>query len=180
MKVSTLAVTVAAVAFFGALPASAQTESTGVYGTLGYSYVDAGSGFQFGAVTARVGGRFHQYFGVEGEAGIGVKDDDVTLAGVNVETELKHSFNGYVVGFLPVAENFDILVRGGYGTTEIEASALGSTIDGSDESWNYGIGAQYLFDGKNGVRADYTRYNFGDDSGNEDADAWSIAYIRKF
>jgi hypothetical protein len=180
MKLTKLAATVAAISMFGALPALAQTESTGVYGTLGYSYVDAGSGFQFGAVTARVGGRFHQYFGVEGEAGIGVKDDDLNLLGVNVKTELKHSLNAYVVGFLPLAENFDILVRGGYGTTKIKASALGATADGSDESWNYGVGAQYLFDGKNGVRADYTRHSFGDDSGNEDADAWSIAYVRKF
>ena len=178
MKASVLAVTAATFALLGALPASAETQSTGVYGNVGYSRVDAGSGFKFGALTARIGGRFHQYFGVEGEGAIGVDSDHVTLSGVRVKTELKHSFNGYVVGFLPLGEKFDILARGGYGTTKIKASALGATAGGSDESWNYGVGAQYLFDGKNGLRADYTRHDFG--SGNEDANVWSVSYVRKF
>ena len=75
----------------------------------------------------------------------------------------------------PVAR---ILARGGYGTTKIGASALGVSAAGSDESWNYGVGGQYLFDGQNGVRVDYTRHDFG--SGNEDANVWSVAYVRKF
>jgi outer membrane immunogenic protein len=178
MKVSVLAVTAAAFAMLGALPASAETEPTGVYANLGYSFVDAGSGFKFGALTGRIGGRFYQYFGVEGEGAIGVDGDDTTLSGVNVKTKLKHSLNGYVVGFVPLGENFELLARGGYGTTKIKASALGASASGSDESWNYGVGAQYLIDGKNGLRADYTRFDFG--SGNEDANVWSVGYVRKF
>ena len=178
MKASLLAVTAATFAALGALPASAETQPTGVYGNVGYSFVDAGSGFQFGALTGRIGGRIHQYFGVEGEGAIGVDGDHVIQSGVNVKTKLSHSLNGYVVGFLPLGEKFDILARGGYGTTKIKASAAGVSASGSDESWNYGVGAQYLFDGKNGLRADYTRFDFG--SGTEDANVWSIAYVRKF
>jgi len=178
MKASVLAATLAATSVFGAFPALAQEESTGFYGNLGYNYVDAGAGFKFSALSARAGYRFHQYFGAEGEAAIGVDDDHITLSGVRVKTELKHSFNGYVVGFLPVGKNFDLLARGGYGTTKIKASALGVSAAGSDESWNYGVGAQYLLDGQNGVRVDYTRHDFG--SGNEDANVWSLAYVRKF
>lgn len=44
-------------------------------------------------------------------------------------------------------------------------------------SWNYGVGGQYFFDGKNGVRVDYTRQDF---SGMPTEDTWSVAYTRRF
>ena len=57
-------------------------------------------------------------------------------------------------------------------------SAAGTSASDDGDSWNYGVGGQYSFDGKNGVRADYTRHDFKDSSTN--ADVWSVAYVRKF
>ena len=57
-------------------------------------------------------------------------------------------------------------------------SAAGTSASDDGESWNYGVGGQYFFDDKNGVRADYTRHDFKDSS--TDANTWSVSYVRKF
>ncbi|WP_332771761.1 porin family protein [Phenylobacterium sp.] len=163
-----------------ALPMAAQAQDLGpttFYGSAGYSHADLDD-VKLGAITGRVGARFGQYLGVEGEAGFGVKDDTVRVGATNVDVELKNSFAVYGVGFLPVAPNADLYARVGYGTTEIKASAPGASASADGDSWNYGVGGQYFLDDKNGVRADYTRYDFRDGDG--DADVWSVGYVRKF
>jgi hypothetical protein len=107
-----------------------------------------------------------------------VKDDHVNVAGVNVKTELKDSVALYGVGFLPVNDQFELFARVGYGATKIKASAVGVSASDSEESWNYGVGGQYFFDGVNGVRGEYTRYDFNGSGGN--ADTWAVSYVRKF
>lgn len=179
MKLSMLVAAGAAVvsaAALTAMPAAAQTVPS-LYGTLGYTAVDSDD-VTLGAITGRLGARFHQNFGVEGEAAIGVGDDSYTFGTTRVEAELKHSFAAYGVGFLPINEQFELLARVGYGTSKVGVSAAGVSASDSDESWNYGVGAQYLFDGLNGVRGDYTRHDFGNGGG--DADTWAISYVRKF
>lgn len=159
--------------------ADAQDTNTGTnfYGTLGYagSSVD---GIDLGAVQGRLGARFGQHFGVEGELSGGVKNDKTTVAGVPAKVELEHQAAVYGVGFLPVSPNVDLFARVGYGDNKIKASVPGASATEDGNSWNYGAGAQYTFDGKNGVRADYTRYDFQHSSAN--ADVWSLAYVRKF
>ncbi|MFN3585246.1 porin family protein [Phenylobacterium sp.] len=145
------------------------------YGSLGYAQTD-GSGVDLGSIQGRLGYRFNNWVGVEGEGAFGVKDDDVTIAGTDVNVDLKHQFAGYVVGFAPVGANTDLIARFGYGTTKIKGSAGGISASDDGESWNYGLGAQHHFDGVNGVRIDWTRHDF--DGGN--ADVWSVAYTRKF
>ena len=146
-----------------AWPASAQ-----VTGSLGYSAVDADDA-TLGAITGRLGWR-SGYFRVEGEFSGGISDD--TVAGAKVE--LKHQFAGYGVLSVPMNENFDLFARVGYGTTKISGGGLSE----SEESWNYGVGGQYFFDGKNGVRGDYTRQDFNHGLGN--SDVWSLSYVRRF
>jgi len=159
-----------------AMPAAAQTAPSW-YGNLGYSAVD-GDGGTLGAVGGRVGARLHPNFGVEGEAGFGIKSDDVNVAGTNVESKLKHSVGVYAVGYVPMSENFDLIGRVGVGQSKTEASAPGVKVSSTDESWNYGVGAQYTFDGVNGIRGDWTRHDFNGDAGK--ADAYTISYVRKF
>jgi opacity protein-like surface antigen len=179
MKVSMIAAAVAAsAAAFAAMPAAAQSLSPTYYGNLGYSFVDGGSNANFGAIHARLGARLHRYFGAEAEGAIGVDGDRTTVSGVSVRTKLSHSVAAYAVGFLPVTSQFDLFVRGGYGGSRVKASFANTSVSDSDGSWNYGAGAQYSFDGKNGLRADYTRHDFG--KGGGDADVWSVSYVRKF
>jgi hypothetical protein len=161
--------------------ASAQTTAnsgTTFYGTLGYDDTSL-SHINLGAVQARLGARFGQYFGVEGEASWGVKDDTVTVGGTSVKRTLNSQEAIYGVGFLPITPNFDLLARVGYGHTSGSGAVAGVTPGIRGDSWNFGVGGQYSFDGKNGLRVDYTREDF-QTHGVEDANVWSIAYVRKF
>jgi hypothetical protein len=172
----------AAAAAFGVLPVAAQAqESTslaGVYGTLGYSHQDGGPA-DVGTIQGRLGYRFNNYVGVEGELGTGVKSDHVTVApGVSARVKLRNEEAAYAVGFLPVNPKLDLLARVGYGHTSLRTSAAGVSVKDGIDSWNYGAGAQYHFDAVNGIRAEYTRKDFRGGDGH--ADVWSVAYARRF
>ena len=173
---SLIAVAATAAAILAA-PASASAQSASFYGSLGYANASA-DGIDLGAIQGRLGARFGQYLGVEGEAAAGVKKDSVAIGAVNVNLKLKHQIAIYGVGYLPVNPQFDLLARVGYGNTKLEASALGASAADDGDSWNYGVGGQYFLDDKNGVRLDYTRHDFKDSS--ENADVWAIGYTRKF
>jgi outer membrane immunogenic protein len=170
------------VAFAALVPAmaSAQPILSGptFYGTLGYAGTNLDN-VDLGAIQGRVGARFGQYLGVEGEVSGGVKDDHVSVAGTDVKVKLDHQEALYGVGFLPITPNFDLLARVGYGHTEGSGSVAGVSTTVKGDSWNFGAGGQYTFDGVNGVRVDYTREEFQrTDGGN--ANVWSVAYVRKF
>jgi hypothetical protein len=180
----TLITAASALALAALLPAvaSAQTAApattgTTFYGTLGYDNTSLDH-IDLGAIQGRVGARFGQYFGVEGELAGGVKNDKVNVSpGVDVKVKLDHQEAIYGVGFLPVAPNFDLLARVGYGHTEGSGSVAGASATAKGDSWNYGVGGQYTFDGKNGVRVDYTREDFRH---SDDANVWAVSYLRKF
>ena len=163
-----------------ALPAiaSAQTLSpTTFYGTLGYANAKIDD-VNLGAIQGRVGARFGQYLGVEGELAGGVKEDSVNVAGTSVDLKLQRQAAIYGVGYLPVSPQADLFARVGYGNSKIKASAAGTSAADDGDSWNYGVGGQYFLDDKNGVRLDYTRHDFKDSS--ENADVWAVGYTRKF
>lgn len=137
------------------------------YGNLGYTHHDGDA--SLGTVDARVGALLTPHFGLEGEFGVGVNDD--TVGGFKVDA--KSTAGIYAIGVLPVSDKFDVFARIGYGQDRIKVQGLGSS---NQDGARYGVGAQYLFDGKNGVRADYTRH----DNDDFDSNSWSIAYVRKF
>lgn len=155
----------AALLSVAAIPAVSQAQE--VYGTIGYAGVEANDA-DLGAIQGRLGYRFNPYIGVEGEAAFGVADD--TVGGVDVE--LKHELGAYVVGFLPVTPRADLFARVGYTSAEFDTSLGGVDNDGA--AW--GVGGQYHFTDKDGVRLDWTRHDY--DGG--DSDVWSLGYTRKF
>ena len=161
-----------------AAPAFAQTttEPRG-YGSLGYTYLD-GDAATTGAVTGRLGVNLNRYLAVETEASVGVKKDDVTVAGVDGKIKQDWDAAGYVVGKVPVTDRLELFARGGYGHTELTQDVAGAKSDIGGDSWNYGAGANYTIDGVNGVRADWTRRDYRDNAG--EADAYSLSYIRRF
>lgn len=174
------AASVAAMAAF--VPAAAQAQDAAVdnigpYVNLNAGMADAGSA-DVKIIQGRLGYRFHPNLGVEGELATGIDSDTDTISGVRVKQSLRHAAAGYVVGFLPLSPNTDLLARVGYGTTKIRASSGGISASGSEESWNFGVGAQHHFDGLNGVRVDYTRQEF--EGGPGDANVWTVGYTRRF
>jgi len=189
MRISTIAVSAALLAL--ALPAAALAQtaapppapatnpySPSFYGTLGYMGTDI-DGIDLSSIQARLGARFGRYIGIEGEGSWGVDNDKTFIGGNEVKLKQDSQEAIYGVGFLPIMPNFDLLARVGYGHTSGTGSVEGVTPSLKGDSWNYGVGGQYLFDGKNGVRVDYTRESF-QARGSDDANVWSVAYVRKF
>jgi len=158
-----------------AAPALAQEQPVTVYGTVGYANTDT-DGANLGAIQGRVGARYGQYLGVEGELAGGVKGDDFKVAGTKYDVDLNYQAAIYGVGYLPVAPNADLFARVGYGKSEVDVSGpfVAGSADG--ESWNYGVGGQYFFTERDGVRIDFTRHDFD----NGDADVVGVSYVRKF
>jgi len=194
--------------------AAAQDSNKGAYANIGVSQLSAdidlsdlnlqGNAVNLGEETAkiimingRLGYRFNSYIAIEGDAGFGIGGDSfqrtipvnfAPLGAVNVnadaDLDVKNYFGIFARGILPVSEQFDIFVRGGYGTAEVEASALGTTdiLPGfsasvsesqSTDDFAYGIGAEYHINNRHGIRADFSAIG-------SEASFISLAYSMKF
>jgi len=140
------------------------------YGTIGYTYADGGSGAQFGVITGRLGVK-KGYFGLEGEAGVGVAGSEI----LGYRLHLDYEVAGYGIATVPVTNNFQLLGRIGYGHTQISVSGLSGY--GYGNSVNYGAGGILSIDEHDHIRAEYTRYDFGNSGA---VNGYSIAYVRKF
>ena len=161
-----------------AAPAMAQTapaSNVSWYGTLGYSDFNPDSA-NLSAITGRLGARFGQYFGVEGELSGGL---GVSHASGGTDVHLDNQEALYGVGFLPINPNADLFVRAGYGWADYHTSLDGVNSSFNGQSWNFGAGGQYFFSHSNGVRLDYTREDATENHG-PDANVWSVAYVHKF
>lgn len=137
-----------------------------------YSHFDA-DGANLDALTARGTYFFTPHLGVEGEASIGVGDDNVGAAKV----ELDNSLAAFGVVQMPVAERVDLFARAGYANNEynVDVPGLGGG-SGNDDGFAYGVGGKVFLTDRFGVRADVTRYE-GDDI---DADVISLGGVMKF
>ena len=139
-------------------PAFAATSSSNL--SVGYTDI-SGSGYNFGVANVRYGWTSGNW-GVEGEAGTGVKSD----GGVKISSE----FGGFLTGQVEASPNFDLFARAGYATF-----SAGGTGSGSNSGFAYGVGAQWFFDMANGVRLEYTNYDLGSSTS-----TYGISYVRKF
>lgn len=163
-----------------ALPAAAQSydDTARGYASLGYSQVETDQA-TLGAVTGRIGWKVMPWLGVEAEASVGVEDEtlEVSIGGTGGSIELEHEVAACAAAFLPLGEHLELFARVGYGTTSIKSSTPAVTALGDGESFNYGVGASAFY-GNNGLRVDWTRKDYQDNSG--EADAWSLSYVRRF
>lgn len=143
----------------------------------GYERFDL-EGMEFDTLVVRGGYDFTRYLGIEGQGAIGLGEEQITEGAVTADVELDYSFGLFGV-FRPFQnEHGNIFVRGGYTNTQLEASVSGLSATADENAWAYGVGGEYFFDGANGVRADYTRFEFEDDGGS--ADVYGISYVRRF
>jgi outer membrane immunogenic protein len=167
-------------ALAAAAPAFAQDPwaVTTTYGTLGYTDYNNDDGANVGAVTARLGARFDKYLGVEGEFAGGVSEDHFNDYGGRIGERLNDEVAAYGVGYLPLASNADLFARVGYADNGIHLSDNNTSATNNENSWNFGVGGQYFFDGKDGLRLDYTRSDAMNSA--YDSNVWSVAYVRKF
>ncbi|QYI99372.1 porin family protein [Thalassovita mediterranea] len=166
-----------------ALPASAQ----GFYADAGYTFVNidydvAGQSgeIDLGAVGGHVGYDFNEWFALEGEAAVGVSDEEASIAGVNAKLELNYIVGAFARANLPINEQFRLYGRVGAVNAEVEGSATGGGFNfaesSSDSGVGYGAGAELMVSSQFGVRGDYTRYDIED----IEADAFTVAAVFKF
>jgi len=166
------------------IPAAASAQVAGglqpvtYYGSIEYAGTHV-QGVDLGAIQGRLGARFGRYLGAEGEFGMGVKGDSENIGGINNDFRLNHEEAAYVVGFFPVSPNLDLFARGGYGHTRVRDTSPGIVDHFSENSWNYGAGAQYFLNGRDGIRADWTRQDFVGQNG-PNANVWTVGYSRRF
>ncbi len=158
-----------------AAPAMAQDMTPTWYGTIGGANVSVDDA-NLGAIQGRVGARFGQYFGVEGELSGGVTDDSTRIAGTDVDVDLNYDVGAYAVGYLPISPKADLFARVGYSKSEFDISGPGFSGSGDVDGLAYGVGGQYFFNDKDGIRVDYTKH----DSDDGDADVVGLSYVRKF
>ena len=196
---------IAAIAVAGvgmAAPAFAQTATVPEptlthpqgYLNLGYTYLNP-YGHDLGELFGRGGLKFSRYWGVEGEVGGGILGNHfATAPGPNSRVNLSEGIQSaiYGVGYVPLpvlgGDKLDLLARVGYGETPLQTrSDFGPNSANSNRTitvanWNYGAGAQYALNGKDGVRLDYTRRDFqfkGPDNP-KDVNTYSVAFVHKF
>ena len=150
-------------------------------GNIGVSNMVSGD-LNFQSVEARLGYRFNKWLGVEIQGQIGVTEDTVTVnvpPPTDVDVKLDSEISAYLVASVPLSEtgNVRLIARVGYGTQTFSASAGGTGAAGDDTSVNFGVGARWLWDGRNGLQLDYTRHEFQDGG---DADVFALTYVRVF
>lgn len=128
-----------------------------------------------GVKTTSFGGRFGMNFNknlaIEIEGGAGIKTDKIG------NSKYKHvgDLGLYAVGKMPVTENLELLGRVGYHHVWDQIQTGAVKLKSNDGSFAVGIGAQYMFDEKNGLRIDYTRLTENDGMNN-----YAVSYVRKF
>ncbi|HET9161662.1 MAG TPA: outer membrane beta-barrel protein [Caulobacteraceae bacterium] len=176
---------IAAAAAASAL-ALAGTASAQVYGTIGYSYYDTQT-INLGGPTARIGWKSPTPLGLELEGSIGTDKDTTGKIGPDVvRVQLQNQWAGYVTATGKIGDSFEAFARVGYGSTSLKASSTATsltttpfTFHDTFDSWNMGVGGQFVYDGVNGIRFEYTRMHFTDD-GIDDSNTYTISYVRKF
>jgi hypothetical protein len=184
-----LLITAAAVAAVSAVSAPAFAQVDAAFfapvtyeGTIGYTGINT-QGVDLGAIDLRAAANFGKYVGLEGEGAFGVSDQNGMVGNVSTKLHLNDEYAAYGVARWPVLPNGNLFARVGYGHSDIKATASLNGVSASAthgyDSFNYGVGGEYFFDGKNGLRVDYTRLDF-QTNGFKDADTWSVGYVRKF
>lgn len=182
-------IAVAAVAAISAIaaPAFAQTNASTFSpvtyeGSVGYTGIQL-NGADLGAIDLRATANFGRFVAIEGEGAFGVNDASGSANGVSAKLHLNNEIAGYGVVRWPLIANGNLFARIGYGHSDFKASLTTPSASysgsGGVDSFNYGVGGEYFFDGKNGLRVDYTRFDF-QKNGFKDADTWSVGYVRKF
>lgn len=165
-----------AAALLAASAASAQAPEGLFKLGAGYTFLDADDA-EFDALTVRGGYDFVKYFGVEGEALIGLGEESVNVGGLAVDTSLNYGLGLFAKAHYPFTEQLSAFARVGYVWAEIEAESAGVSLTDDEDGAGYGAGVEYTFDGVNAIRGEYTLYDYGDDA---EIDGWSLSYVRRF
>lgn len=127
----------------------------------------------------KIGAKVNKNFAIEGEGSFGLSDDKFSTISIKTKSNL----GAYAVGILPIGEKASVLGRVGYNYRWAEEKGLTNKLKHNDGTLAFGVGAQYMFDDKNGIRGDYTHFNKGDNASayaTDGVDNFAVSYVRKF
>jgi len=167
--------------------ASAQTERGSLYIQGGYSWLnfeaeDTGYEVDTDAITARIGLQMTPMFGFEADLSAGIDDGDFDFDSeeddldfddnndgdltdiINVSGDLGLDFMAaaYARAVFPIADRFEVSVRGGYAYAEVNANAFkpgGNTVtiaEDAEDGFTAGAGLTFDLTENLELRADYT------------------------
>ena len=132
-------------------------------------------------IEAKLGYNFNTYFGVEAQGSISLNTDSTRLSdsptSATLRQKVDYSIGAFGVARLPLTKKFNVFARAGVHNTQTSSdinNALMTNLDETETNYAVGGGAQFNFDQKNGVRAEYT-YLGGLGGGTA-----SLGYVRKF
>ncbi|MBR9825972.1 MAG: porin family protein [Alphaproteobacteria bacterium] len=140
----------------------------------GYERADF-DGVELDTVVLRGSYFFNENFGVEGQLNFGVNDESVTVGTVTADVDMDYGFGAFGVYRFPASDNFNFFARAGYLHAELEASVANFSVSDDDGAFAAGIGAEWMFDDRNGVRFDYTYADY-----DNEANFYGISYVRRF
>jgi outer membrane autotransporter protein len=176
----------AAAALMGS--AHAQQMPAGLYGELGYTFlqIDGGNGLRVnpGAVRGILGWDFHPYLAVEGMLAGGVKDDstNVTVLGFpgNANVKLENTYGIYLKPKYDFNQ-WQAFARLGWARTrlhtDVNVAGVSAGSSDSDDDFSWGLGVNYRFNPRMHVGLDYTVYY---DRGNTKVDGWTLGLGYRF
>ena len=111
-------------------------------------------------------------------AGVVRAQDAADVLGTPVDVDLDDQFGVYAVGFLPVAQNFEVLGRVGWAQVDAAGSFGGFSAGVDDDGLAAGLGVQWGFTPNFGVRGEYTRMIADNDD--QGIDAWTLSGVWAF
>lgn len=139
-----------------------------------------------GLAVARYNYSFTDYLAAEGEIGFGIVEDDVSDGGINADVSANFSYGLFGVVQYPFDDRgSNVFARLGYQQTELEFDVDGfGDIDVDTDGVAIGVGANYFFNDRSGVRLDYTYFDAEVDEDGIEADGeanlYGISYVLKF
>ena len=163
-----------------AVPALRGVSSPRFYGNLGATLYDIGDG-SFGVI-ARAG-IDRGILGAELEGTVGLTNETETIGDMRVSGGVNHSVGIFGVARHKFTSKWSALGRLGYHSAEVGAKTRnvngGAALSNSAsfDGIAYGAGVEYNLNSVNGVRFDYTRYDYDDIA---TSDTVSATYLRRF
>ncbi|MBC6403169.1 MAG: porin family protein [Hyphomonadaceae bacterium] len=128
----------------------------------------------FGA-QVRGGYNFHPNFALEGEASLGLVDEDGDFT--NASDGVDWHIGGFAVAKVPVSGNSSVFVRGGYfyGEYSIDDDRDRYKVDFDLDGFAYGAGVEIGINDRNSIRLEYTAYDFRGEPEGDAGDEGSVS-----
>lgn len=139
-----------------------------------------------GLAVARYNYSFTDYLAAEAEIGFGIVEDDISDGALDADVSANLSYGLFGVVQYPLDERgSNLFARLGYQETELEFDIAGiGETDVDTDGVAAGVGANYFFNDRSGVRFDYTYFDaeVDEDGINADGEAhfYGISYVHKF